>query len=223
MPALSPSSVRATFVLLLAWLLAAAPGVAQQPLNAPSTGGAVTAQPTQDDAAHQALVQWRFELLHRALPLEQLSADITDAVGDAERLLARGRLRPALDRLLQLQRHLPLVEIPSSRVQLLAAFLYTELGLGAGQAHARLGREQVQFLRRATGRGDAADPVRVLMASEIGDWAQAHGASVTEVQRRVLRGRELVAATLSMAVPGGAPAQVRELLFEIHPRARAAP
>ena len=211
------------FVLSLGWLLAAVPAAAQQPLNAPPADRTIAAQPTPDDAEHHALLQWRSGLLHRALPLEQLSADITDAVGEAERMLARGRLRPALDRLLQLQRYLPLVEIPSSRVQLLAAFLYTELGLAAGQTHARLGRQQVQFLRRATGRGDAADPVRVLMASEIGDWAQAHGASVTEVQPRVVRGRELVAATLSMAVTGGAPAQVRELLFEIHPRARAAP
>ena len=80
------------------------------------------------------------------------------------------------------------------------------LGLAGAQEHARLGRLQVQFLRHATGRGDATDPVRVLLASEIGDWAQAHGASVTELMKKQgapssqsrLPGGTLVFATCSL-------------------------
>ena len=45
----------------------------------------------------------------------------------------------------------------------------------------------------------------------------------TELQQRVLRGRQLVAVTLGGAVPGSAVPQLREVFFEIDPQGYATP
>ena len=193
-------------VLLFAFLLPGAAYAAQGP----------------DERVVSALTAAR-EALARdgAVDVGELSKAIRAAVIEAERIEKKGDYRGALDRLRQLEKYGPLMELPSYDVHTLSAWLHSRLGdsksAGAHTARADAMRE---LLQRRLGSGQTPDdPKQVVMVNDISEWARMQLARVAEVRSYPHKGRELMEVSYSGPETGN---QRRIAYFELARPARAA-
>ncbi len=195
-------------LIWLAWLWALTPAIAQLPQEAsPALVAAAQAQ-------RQALFDGR------GMDVPKLSQDIGAAVRDGEKLEREGQYQPALDRLLVLEKYMPLPEVPSFDVQMLASWLYAKLGRNeAAQQHRERAAAYRTLLWQHIGSGDSPDaPLRVVMVNEIVEWAKSRLARIGEVKSQPHRGTELTVVTYQGPTTGNQP---RQLFAEIDPRTRA--
>ena len=158
----------------------------------------------------QALVQ------QSAINISDLSIAIVRTTGAAVQLSDKQQHVEALNLLLGLQRYMPLTEIPSFYVQHLAAYLYSKLGnLEAQSNHKARADALRQLLLRRIGSGQSVDdPLRLIMNSEIVDYAHVYVGRATGVKSETRNGRELMIVALESMGP-------KQVIVEIDPRSRA--
>lgn len=156
----------ATWMFLLAWLLAAV----------------AHAQDVADKATIAALQQQRLVLLeNKAVDLAQLSADVRSTLKATTTLWQSDQNKAALAQLQALETYAPLNRLPSYDVQLLCAAIYRDLKQPLESQGCRERALAMQaILLQLSGTGDTpADPVRVLMASDMMEWLRLRSANVT--------------------------------------------
>lgn len=178
-----------------------------------SASAQATAQGAQD---LQAYFQTQRESLFdvRGINVPRLSQDIGAAVREGEQLERRGDYRGALNRLLSLQSHMPLPEVPDFDVHMLAGWLYGKLGQ-PDQASMHKGRADAyrKILHGAIGKGDTPDdPLRVVMVSEIVGWTKSDLARVIDVKSLPHKGRDLTVVTYQGPYTAGQPARLFALI-----------
>lgn len=183
---------------------------------------AATAQPTSAPPEIVASMQAQRDALFdaRHLDVPAVSAEIAKAVGESKRLEAAGQFRAALDRLHVLEKYAPFDDVPSFEVHLLASFLSLKVG-DLAQQRVQMDRATAFafLLANRVGKGDTPDdPARLVMVTEISDWARTHGGDVTGVKDYPYRGRELLLVTYAGPRTAG---QARQFYVELDPRTRA--
>jgi tetratricopeptide (TPR) repeat protein len=198
-------SVRLIGVL---WLCSVAPAMAQLP-----------SEPSQALVA-AALAQRQALFDGRGMDVPKLSQDIGAAIRDGEKLEREGQYQQALDRLLALEKYMPLAEVPSFDVQMLASWLYAKLGRNeTAQQHRERAAAYKAVLWQHIGKGESADdPLRTVMVSEIVEWAKSRLARILDVKSQAHRGAELTVVTYQGPTTGNQP---RQLFAEIDKRTRA--
>lgn len=198
-------SVRLICVL---WLCSGAPAMAQFP-----------AEPSQALVA-AALAQRQALFDGRGMDVPKLSQDIGAAVREGEKLEREGQYQQALDRLLALEKYMPLAEVPSFDIQMLASWLYAKLGRNeTAQQHRECAAAYQAVLWQHIGKGESADdPLRTVMVSEIVEWAKSRLARILDIKSQAHRGAELTVVTYQGPTTGNQP---RQLFAEIDKRTRA--
>lgn len=178
------------------------------------------AQPSE--ALIDYFVQKRKSLVQEsAARLPELSIAIRQAVAEGEKLERQGLYQKALDELLKLERFMPVSEIPSFDVQMLASWLHGKLGDKAKstdhQARAAVLRE---LLLKRIGSGATPDTaVQAIMNSDVAEWAKMQLAIIKEVKVVPEAGREYLRITYQGPLTRNEP---KEAWFEIDPRVRVA-
>lgn len=155
----------------------------------------------------------------RNIDVPKLSLDIVAAVREGEKLESEARYRQALDRLLVLQKYMPLLDVPSLNVHVLATWLYGKVGeRESAQAHMERAGATLQILRERVGKGETADdPVRVVMLSEVTDLTKSRGSRIVDIKTASQDGRVL----LLVAYRGASnPNESRQLFVELDRRAQ---
>lgn len=128
--------------------------------------------------------------------LREMSAAIRAAVTEAERLERVGNYPAALEHLRSLETYGTLADLPSLEVQTLAAWLLMKQGDPTTAALHRARADALrQVLTRQVGAGTPEDPLKLVLASEIGEWARASLVRLTEVKEQPQPGREMVVAS----------------------------
>lgn len=193
----------ARLLQLMAWLVA---GTAWAQLPPPSEANV---------AAWLARREALFD--SRKIDVPQLSKAITSAVVDGERLVELNQYQQALDRLKELERYMPLDEIPSFDIHMLAGWVYGELGHPeARQRHREIASTYREVLWHRIGSGATPlEPLRVVMTSEISDWLKSHLSLLVNIKTLTAGGRELLYLTHIGPATSGKP---KPLFVEIDRR-----
>lgn len=149
-----------------------------------------------------------------------MSRSIRQAINEGERLEREGNYKDALSKLLELERFLPLAELPSRDVQMLASWLYEKLGdSDTARTHRASADAMRELFNRRIGTGNSpSDPVRALMVNDIAEWARMYLARIDGVKSTPFQGREILAVTYSGLSTGGQP---RIVYFEINQQVQA--
>ncbi|HEY5801133.1 MAG TPA: DUF4919 domain-containing protein [Burkholderiaceae bacterium] len=178
-------------------------------------------------AADEALVK-QFLATRQAL-VEQIkidvpamSRDIRSAVQEAERIQAGGQWQQAIDRLRQLEKYMPLADLPSYDVQMLLSFLYMKTAdtPRADAHHARA--SAMRSLLAGLGAGATPDaPVSVLMTNEMIEWHRSQMRRTTGVKNLPHNGREILAVSSVFDLGGGGNGPEQVAYFEFDPKIRA--
>lgn len=156
----------------------------------------------------------------RGIDVPELSRDIGAAVREGEQLEAKGQYQLALDRLLVLQKYMPLRDLPAFEVHQLASWLYDKLGQKElGLLHSQRASAYRVLLHQRIGSGNSPDdPLRVVMANEVRDWAKINLASIASVETTPYKGKEQMVVTYQGLVTGNQP---RKLFVEIDRRTQS--
>jgi hypothetical protein len=176
--------------------------------------------PSEDQIARfQAQREALFDA--RAIDVPRFSRDISAAVRDGEKLEVEKRYQEALDRLLGLQKYMPLDEIPSFDVHMLSGWLYDKLGQAENaRKHQALAAAYRKLLWERIGTGASADePLRVVMNSEAVEWAKSRLSRIVNVKPLQHGGRELLVVSYQGATTNNLP---RELFVAVDPRTQRA-
>jgi hypothetical protein len=152
--------------------------------------------------------------------LPEMSKAIRSAVAEGERLEREAKYQLALDRLADLQRYSPMLDIPSFDVHMLASWLYMKTGnTTMASAHRARADAMREVISNRIGTGQSPEtPVHVVMASEVAEWARMQLARISDVKSQVHMGRELTAVTHSGPATGNKPTTA---YFEFDARVQA--
>lgn len=173
-----------------------------------------------DPLVSAMLVQRESLFDNRGIDVSALSLDIGAAVREGEQLEAKGQYQLALDRLLVLQKYMPLRDLPAFEVHQLASWLYDKLGQKElGLLHSQRASAYRVLLHQRIGSGNSPDdPLRVVMANEVRDWAKINLASIASVETTPYKGKEQMVVTYQGLVTGNQP---RKLFVEIDRRTQS--
>jgi tetratricopeptide (TPR) repeat protein len=195
------------FIFMLLWLGISNLAMAQLP------------EPSQAlIAAAQAQREALFD--RRGIDVSKLSQEIGAAVRDGEKLERESKYQEALDRLLALEKYMPLLDVPSFDVHMLAGWLHSKLGRSeASLQHRQRAVAYRTVLWQHIGKGDSADdPLRVVMVNEIVEWNKSQLNRIADSKSLAHRGVELTVVTYQGPTTGNQP---RQLFAEIDKRTRA--
>ena len=185
------------------------------------SGNFATAQiPEPSQALIAAALAQREALFDgRGIDVPKLSQEIGGAVRDGEKLEREGQYQQALDRLLVLEKYMPLLDVPSFDVQMLAGWLHSKLGRNeASQQHRERATAYRALLGQHIGKGDSVDdPLRVVMVNELIEWTKSRLARISDIKSQAHRGTELSIVTYQGPTTGNQP---RQLFAEIDRRTR---
>ena len=185
------------------------------------TGNLAIAQLPEPSQTFIAAAQAQREALFdgRGIDVPKMSQEVGAAARDGEKLEREGKYQQALDRLLALEKYMPLLEVPSFDVQMLAGWLYSKLGRNeASQQHRERATAYRALLWKHIGTGDSVDdPLRVVMVNELLEWAKSRLASISDIKYQAHRGRELTVVTYQGPTTGNQP---KQLFAEIDKRTR---
>ena len=139
----------------------------------------------------------------------ELSLQIRTALVEAERMERGHRYQAAIYRLGDLQRFMPVDDIPSHDLHASLARLHSKVGntqmAQSYQARADALRE---LLTTRVGSGATpADPVRYVLNQEIQEWAAAYDLRITGIEQQVHQGREMTVMRYELRKPGQPPRQ----------------
>jgi hypothetical protein len=147
--------------------------------------------------------------------LPQLSQAISSALNDAIALSNQRQMQQAKARVEQLSSYMPIQDIPSHDLQNFLAYVYNQLRLPVEEAAQRHRRHALrELLLHHIGKGSQEDPLRLIMNSEIRDYARLFGGEPNSVRTEPRNGRELMVIGLQGLGP-------KEVVVEIDPRVRA--
>lgn len=152
--------------------------------------------------------------------LAEMSKAIRSAVAEGERLERDGKYQLALDRLGELQRFSPMLDIPSFDVHMLSSWLYTKTGnTTMASAHRARADAMREVITNWIGTGQSPEtPARVVMVSEIAEWARMRLAVISGVKSQTHDGHELMVVTYSGPTTENKPSIS---YFELDPRVQA--
>jgi Domain of unknown function (DUF4919) len=147
--------------------------------------------------------------------LPQLSQAINLALNDAIALSNQRQMQQAKARIEQLNSFMPIQDIPSYDLQNFLAYVYSQLKQTAEEQAQRDRSEALkELLLQHIGKGSLEDPLRLIMNSEIRDYARVFAGEPSSVRTEPRNGRELMVIGLKGLGP-------REVIVEIDPRVRA--
>lgn len=131
--------------------------------------------------------------------LAEMSKAIRSAVTEGERLEKESKYQVALNRLADLQKYAPMLDIPSFDVHMLSSWLYTKTGDTAmASAHRVRADAMREVITGRIGTGQSPETaVRVVMVNEITEWVRMQMARISDVQSRSHMGRGLTVVTYS--------------------------
>lgn len=143
----------------------------------------------------------------RGIDVPKFSQSINAVVREGEKLEREGNYQGALDQLLTLQRVMPLLEVPSYDVHMLSSWLYKKLANNElSQLHKVRADAYRQLLWSGLGKGDTQDdPLRVVMNSEIAEWAKSQLARIVDVKNIPYKGRDQMVVTYQGPSTGNQP------------------
>lgn len=151
----------------------------------------------------------------RGIDVPQMTDDIVAAMSYAEPIGVQGKYQLALDRLLTLERYLPLQDIPSYRVHRFAAWLYHQLKQAEqSQKHSALATAYSTLLIQRIGKGDTLDdPLRTVLSIEFAEWLVIHGSPRVMSQKSALYKGQLISFMDYLdSSPGAQPKRLYSVL-----------
>lgn len=176
--------------------------------------------PTKEELVTQFL-EFRETLVRDGkIDVPEMSRSIRQVINEGERLEREANYKGALNKLLELERFAPLLQLPSFDVQMLSSWLYLKLGDAVtATAHRARADAMRELLGQRIGKGDTpTEPIRALMVSDISEWARMQLARIADVKGIPVQGREIFAVTYTGR---SAPDQARVAYFEIDRRVQA--
>jgi len=150
----------------------------------------------------------------------ELSKAIRAAITSGERLEREAKYEAALAQLTALDRFMPILDIPSFDVQMLASWLYMKLGNASlASAHRARADAMREVLQNRIGSGKSVDsPIQAVMISDIAEWARMQLAQISDVRSLPYKGHELMAVRYSGPSTNNEPVLA---YFELYPRVQA--
>ncbi|GGL47281.1 hypothetical protein GCM10009091_31400 [Pseudomonas brenneri] len=150
----------------------------------------------------------------RGIDVPQLTDDIVAAMSDAELLGRQGKYQLALNRLLTLERYMPLEEMPSHRVHGFTGWLYARLGnVERSQKHVALASAYQALLTQRIGKGDTQDnPLRTVLSTEPVEWSIARGVRAMNFKSSLYKGQLVSTMDFVEPVPSTQPKRLYSVL-----------
>jgi hypothetical protein len=204
--------------LAIAWLLMRR-GEQNASRDAAPEQAAITAEDYEQLVA-TLLAQREALIASTQIDVSELSKQIRQSLSEAEALGREAKYLPALNRLMALEKFVPLNDLPSADVHLLAASLCGKMkDKTRAAAHHLIASAMGDILLKRIGTGSTVeDPVRVATVNEITEWANIQQLIVTSVKPEKHEKRALFSVTFD----GKSEAdKTRQAWFEIDPRTQA--